>query len=51
MKILTNKEGIDAVLFNTKTNEESKVKCKYIIGADGSHSAVRKLLGIQFEGT
>ncbi|WP_319434348.1 FAD-dependent monooxygenase [Mycobacterium sp. RTGN5] len=38
-------DGVTATLSSTET-----VRVKYLIGADGAHSAVRKALGLSFEG-
>ncbi|KAI8148753.1 FAD binding domain-containing protein [Fennellomyces sp. T-0311] len=38
-----NDEGVDAIVRNLKDGTEKQIHAKYIIGADGSHSAVRKL--------
>lgn len=40
--------GVDATL-STATGQEH-LRCRYLIGADGARSAVRKMLGITFRG-
>jgi 2-polyprenyl-6-methoxyphenol hydroxylase-like FAD-dependent oxidoreductase len=41
---------ITARLRNLHTKKEWTVKCKYLIGADGSHSTIRHLLQLPFNG-
>ncbi|TKR54337.1 pentachlorophenol monooxygenase [Allopusillimonas ginsengisoli] len=41
-------EGVTATL--SSEAGESRVRCRYLIGADGAHSMVRKSLGLSFEG-
>ena len=44
-------DGVDAIVRNIKTDEETRIHARYIVGADGSHSAVRKLAeNWKFEG-
>ena len=42
---------IRALVKNTKTGQEQRIEAKYLIGAEGATSGVRKQLGIQFDGT
>lgn len=42
--------GVRVRLRDTATGRERWVACQYLIGADGAHSAVRKALGVAFEG-
>ncbi|QDS76866.1 hypothetical protein FKW77_003513 [Venturia effusa] len=42
---------ITATLKNRVTGRESVVKCKYLVGADGGRSFVRRAAGIPFDGT
>lgn len=37
-----NENGVVSVVKNLETDKEETIKSKYIIGADGSHSKVRK---------
>ena len=37
------KEGVEALIKDLHTGKEETVRARYIIGADGTHSAVRKL--------
>ena len=37
-----DKDHVEAIVKQTETGIETKVRAKYIIGADGSHSTVRK---------
>ena len=41
-------DGVTATL--SGSGGDSHVRCRYLIGADGAHSAVRKSLGLSFEG-
>jgi 2-polyprenyl-6-methoxyphenol hydroxylase-like FAD-dependent oxidoreductase len=44
-------ESVTATVKNIKSNDEYTIRASYIIGADGSHSAVRKCTpGWTFEG-
>ncbi|KAE9987212.1 hypothetical protein Vi05172_g2252 [Venturia inaequalis] len=42
---------ITATIKNGLTGRESTVKCKYLVGADGGRSFVRRAAGIPFDGT
>lgn len=41
---------INASKLNAKANKEETIKAKYVLGADGAHSWVRKQLGYSLEG-
>lgn len=43
-------KGVRVRLRDAGTGQESWVACKYLVGADGAHSAVRKSVGVAFEG-
>lgn len=43
-------KGVRVRLRDTATGRERWLACKYLVGADGAHSAVRKALGVPFEG-
>lgn len=43
-------EGVTATVKDVDTQQERKIRAKYLVGADGAHSAVRDLLHIPFEG-
>ncbi|TXS54329.1 FAD-dependent monooxygenase [Streptomyces sp. t39] len=45
-------DGVTARLVHTAPdgNREEEVRCRYLVGCDGAHSAVRKGLGLTFEG-
>ncbi|KAI0390627.1 FAD binding domain-containing protein [Xylariaceae sp. FL0594] len=43
--------GVTARVKNISTGEEESIRCRCLIGADGGHSAVRRSLGIPFEGS
>jgi putative polyketide hydroxylase len=42
--------GVTATTRDVATGEERHLRAKYLIGADGAHSKVRELLGIEFDG-
>ncbi|PSN60218.1 hypothetical protein BS50DRAFT_536146 [Corynespora cassiicola Philippines] len=42
---------IIATIENVETKAKSLVKCKYLVGADGGRSFVRRALGIPFDGS
>lgn len=44
-------KGVRVRLRDGATGRERWVACKYMVGADGAHSAVRKALGVSFEGS
>jgi 2-polyprenyl-6-methoxyphenol hydroxylase-like FAD-dependent oxidoreductase len=43
-------DGVTAIARNVATGAERRLRAKYLIGADGAHSKVRELLGIQCDG-
>ena len=45
-------QSADGVSITTRDRDgqEEKLSCAYLVGADGAHSAVRKALGLRFEG-
>ncbi|HEY9368632.1 FAD-dependent monooxygenase [Streptomyces sp.] len=47
-----DEDGVTARLVSTAGPEpvEEEVRCRYLVGCDGAHSAVRKGLGLSFEG-
>lgn len=47
---LQTQECIEAEIKNNLTNEAKKITCQYIVGCDGAHSKVRKILNVEFEG-
>jgi len=42
--------GVTATVKNVDTGAERQIRAKYLVGADGAHSRVRDLLGIEFDG-
>lgn len=42
-------DGVTAVVQN-KTGEQETIRARWMVGADGAHSIVRKSLGVRFEG-
>lgn len=49
--IVQNEGGVDVTLRNVSNGTEEKIRAKYVVGADGAHSVVRKCSGnIKFEG-
>lgn len=42
--------GLTVHLLNRKNHQEEFVHCRYLIAADGAHSRIRKLSGIEMEG-
>jgi len=43
-------DGVTATVKDSETGEESRIRAKYLIGADGAHSKVREVLGIPLDG-
>ncbi|MGH6988386.1 MAG: FAD-dependent monooxygenase [Stellaceae bacterium] len=43
-------DGVTATVRDTDSGAERRIRAKYLVGADGGHSAVRDLLKIPFEG-
>jgi 2-polyprenyl-6-methoxyphenol hydroxylase-like FAD-dependent oxidoreductase len=48
--IAQDADGVTATLRDCETGDERRIRGKYLIGADGAHSKVRELLGIEFDG-
>src|SRR6185436_10635480 len=42
--------GVVATVRDVQTGRERALRAKYLVGADGAHSKVRELLGIEFDG-
>src|SRR5678816_1406380 len=42
--------GVVATVRDVETGRERQLRAKYLVGADGAHSKVRDLLGIEFDG-
>jgi putative polyketide hydroxylase len=42
--------GVTATVRDVDTGRERQLRAKYLVGADGAHSKVRELLGIEFDG-
>jgi 2-polyprenyl-6-methoxyphenol hydroxylase-like FAD-dependent oxidoreductase len=43
-------DRVTATIRDCDTGDEHRIRAKYLIGADGAHSKVRELLGIEFDG-
>lgn len=43
-------DGVTATVHDVNGRDESEIRCKYLVGADGAHSKVRELLGIPMDG-
>jgi putative polyketide hydroxylase len=43
-------DGVVATVRDVDTGRERELRAKYLVGADGAHSKVRDLLGIEFDG-
>jgi 2-polyprenyl-6-methoxyphenol hydroxylase-like FAD-dependent oxidoreductase len=43
-------DGVTATVREIDTGKESRIRARYLIGADGAHSKVRELLGIPMDG-
>ncbi|KAI1178771.1 FAD binding domain-containing protein [Nemania sp. FL0916] len=49
--ILQDREGVNVILRNVNEGTKEEIRAKYVIGADGAHSIVRKSSGnIKFDG-
>jgi len=42
--------GVLVTLRHSDTGKEEHLRCRYLLGADGAHSSVRKALKLDFEG-
>jgi 2-polyprenyl-6-methoxyphenol hydroxylase-like FAD-dependent oxidoreductase len=43
-------DGVTATVRDCETGAERPMRAKFLVGADGAHSRVRELLGIEFDG-
>jgi 2-polyprenyl-6-methoxyphenol hydroxylase-like FAD-dependent oxidoreductase len=43
-------DGVTATVRDVDTGEPSRIRARYLVGADGAHSKVRELLGIPLDG-
>jgi 2-polyprenyl-6-methoxyphenol hydroxylase-like FAD-dependent oxidoreductase len=43
-------DGVTATVKDVETGKESRIRSRYLVGADGAHSRVRELLGIPLDG-
>jgi 2-polyprenyl-6-methoxyphenol hydroxylase-like FAD-dependent oxidoreductase len=48
--IVQDADGVTATIRDCETGDERRLRAKYLVGADGAHSKVRDLLGIEFDG-
>jgi putative polyketide hydroxylase len=48
--LMQDTDGVTAVLREHGSNRHTTVRCAYVVGADGAHSAVRTSLGIVMRG-
>ncbi|KAI1191858.1 FAD binding domain-containing protein [Nemania serpens] len=49
--VLESHHAVSAIVQDTKKKILKTIRCRYLIGADGGHSTVRRLLSIPFEGS
>jgi 2-polyprenyl-6-methoxyphenol hydroxylase-like FAD-dependent oxidoreductase len=42
--------GVETSVRNIETGEERAIRSRYLVGADGAHSRIRDLAGIEFDG-
>ncbi len=48
----TQQDGaVEAILLDLDTQQERRVRCRYLVGCDGGSSMVRKAIGAKLEGT
>jgi 2-polyprenyl-6-methoxyphenol hydroxylase-like FAD-dependent oxidoreductase len=45
-----NADSVATTIRNIDTGEERTIRSQYVVGADGAHSKVRDLMGIEFDG-
>jgi 2-polyprenyl-6-methoxyphenol hydroxylase-like FAD-dependent oxidoreductase len=43
-------KGVTTTIKDVETGEERQLRSRYLVGADGAHSKVRELLGVEFDG-
>jgi 2-polyprenyl-6-methoxyphenol hydroxylase-like FAD-dependent oxidoreductase len=43
--------GVEATLLDLETNEQRRIRTRFLVGCDGGSSMVRKAIGAQLEGT
>lgn len=43
--------GVEAVLLDLESQQERRLRCRYLVGCDGGSSFVRKAIGAKLEGT
>lgn len=48
--LVQDARGVVATVRDVETGRERQLRAKYLVGADGAHSKVRELLGIEFDG-
>jgi 2-polyprenyl-6-methoxyphenol hydroxylase-like FAD-dependent oxidoreductase len=48
--VAQDESGVTATVKNVDTGAERMLRGKYLVGADGAHSRIRDLLGIEFDG-
>lgn len=46
----SDQHAITATVRDVESQDTKVIKCRYLVGADGGHSSVRRLLAIPFEG-
>ena len=51
MSFVQDDEGVDAVLLDLDTQQERRIRARYLVGCDGGSSMVRKAIGAKLEGT
>ena len=43
--------GVDVTALDLETQQERRIRCRYLVGCDGGSSTVRKAIGAKLEGT